>query len=58
MKTNNQLIIPTATGTFLSILPTIFLDEILRTVILAAVGATVSFMISLLLKILFRKHNR
>lgn len=55
MKTTNQLAIPTATGTFLSILPNLNSAEILKTMILAAVGASVSFLMSLFLKVLFKK---
>ncbi|SDJ27889.1 hypothetical protein [Flavobacterium noncentrifugens] len=57
MKTTNQLAIPTATGTFLSILPNLNSSEILKTMILAAVGAAVSFLMSLLLKLLFKKRS-
>lgn len=56
MKATNQLTIPTATGTFLSILPNLSSAEILKTVILAAVGAAVSFLMSLLLRVLFKKR--
>jgi hypothetical protein len=40
----------TATGTLLSILPNLFSEDILKTIVLAALGATVSFLVSLLLK--------
>ena len=56
MKTNSQLTIGTFSGTLLSILPNLLSQEILKTVILAAVGAAVSFVVSLLLKVCFRKH--
>jgi len=56
MKTTNNLAIPTATGTFLSILPNLNSSEILKTMILAAVGAAVSFLMSLLLKLMFKKR--
>ena len=40
----------TAAGTLLSILPNLFSEDILKTIVLAAIGATVSFTVSLLLK--------
>jgi uncharacterized membrane protein len=50
MNTNIQLKIGTASGTLLSISPGIFTQDIVKTIILAVVGATISFIISLLLK--------
>ena len=50
----------TAGGTFLSIVPNLYLssNDIVKTVILATVGAVVSFTISLLLKSLNKKHKK
>ena len=48
----------TAGGTFLSIVPNIQSEDIAKTVILATVGAVVSFTISLLLKSLNKKHKK
>jgi hypothetical protein len=48
----------TAGGTFLSVLPNLHSADILKTVILAAVGAIVSFVLSLVLKYLIRKHKK
>lgn len=48
----------TAGGTFLSVLPNIHSEDILKTVLLAAVGAVVSFTISLLLKCIIKKHKK
>ena len=48
----------TAGGTFLSIVPNIQSHDIARTAILAAVGAIVSFTISMLLKSLYKKHKK
>jgi mannitol-specific phosphotransferase system IIBC component len=48
----------TAGGTFLSILPNIHSEDIVKTAILATVGAIVSFTISLLLKSLQKKHKK
>ena len=58
MTANNPTLMGTAGGTFLSIVPNIQSDDIARTAILAAVGAIVSFTISLLLKMLYRKHKK
>jgi len=57
MTENNSTLIGTAGGTFLSIVPNLSSDDIVKTVILATVGAIVSFMISLLLKSLNKKHK-
>lgn len=48
----------TAGGTFLSIVPNIHSEDIVKTIILATVGAIVSFIISLLLKSLQKKHKK
>ena len=48
----------TAGGTFLSIVPNIQSEDIAKTVILATVGAIVSFTISLLLKSLNKKKKK
>jgi mannitol-specific phosphotransferase system IIBC component len=58
MIANNPTLIGTAGGTFLSIVPNIHSEDIARTVILATVGAIVSFTISLLLKSLQKKKHR
>jgi hypothetical protein len=58
MQHNNSTVIGTAGGTFLSILPNLHSEDILKTIILATLGAIVSFLISLLLKILIRKHKK
>lgn len=48
----------TAGGTFLSIAPNLQSEDFVRTAILGAVGAFVSFAISLLLKILSKRHKK
>ncbi|WP_338378054.1 hypothetical protein [uncultured Flavobacterium sp.] len=58
MIANNPTLMGTAGGTFLSIIPNIHSEDIARTVILATVGAIVSFTISLLLKSLQKKHKK
>ena len=58
MTANNHTLMGTAGGTFLSIVPNIHSEDIARTVILATVGAVVSFTISLLLKSINKKHKK
>lgn len=48
----------TAGGTFLSVLPNIQSADVLKTVLLAAIGAIVSFTISLVLKSIIKKHKK
>ena len=50
MENSISLRTGTAAGTLLSILPNLFSEDILKTIVLAAIGATVSFTVSLLLK--------
>ncbi len=50
MESNNTLQIGTASGTLLSVIPNIVSEDILKTIILAAIGAVIIFIISLLLK--------
>jgi hypothetical protein len=57
MTSSNSNIVGTASGTFLSILPNLHSEDILKTVILAALGAVISFIITLLLKYLIKKHK-
>lgn len=57
MTSNNDTAMGTIGGTFLSILPNIASDDVAKTVILAAIGAVVSFTISLLLKIISNRHK-
>ena len=58
MTANNPILMGTAGGTFLSIVPNLSSDDIAKTVILATVGAIVSYTISLLLKSLNKKHKK
>jgi len=48
----------TTAGTLLSILPNLFSEDILKTIVLAAIGATVSFTVSLLLKWIMKFKNK
>lgn len=58
METNISLRTGTVSGTFLSILPNILSEDIAKTIILAVMGATASFMVSLLLKWLTKNKNK
>jgi hypothetical protein len=48
----------TAGGTFLSVIPNIQSADVLKTVLLATIGAIVSFTISLVLKSIIKKHKK
>jgi hypothetical protein len=48
----------TAGGTFLSIVPNIQSADVLKTILLASIGAVVSFTISLVLKMIIKKHKK
>lgn len=50
MESNSSLPVGTVSGTFLSIAPNILSEDIAKTVILAVLGATVSFIVSFVLK--------
>ncbi len=54
----NPTLVGTAGGTFLSIISNIPSADIAKTAILAAIGAIVSFTISLVLKCLIKKHKK
>ena len=58
MQTNSHTLMGTAGGTFLSVLPNIQSADVFKTVVLAAIGAIVSFTISLVLKIIIKKHKK
>jgi mannitol-specific phosphotransferase system IIBC component len=58
MTANNPTLMGTAGGTFLSILPNLSSDDFAKTIVLATVGAVVSFTISLVLKSLNKKHKK
>jgi hypothetical protein len=48
----------TAGGTILSIIPNIESADVVKTTVLASVGAIVSFTISLILKSIIKKHKK
>jgi hypothetical protein len=54
----NPTLVGTIGGTFLSIVSNIPSADVAKTVILAAIGAIVSFTISFLLKCLIKKHKK
>jgi hypothetical protein len=58
MTANNPTFIGTAGGTVLSMVPNIASEDLMRTVILATIGALVSFTISMVLKVLTKKRKK
>lgn len=59
MKTNNtQLGMGTGSGTLLSALAFINAGDVLQTIVLAAIGAVVSFMVSWLLQRVVNRRKR
>lgn len=58
METNISLRTGTAAGTLLSILPNLFSEDVLKTIILAALGAVVSFTVSLVMKWIIKSKNK
>ena len=58
METTISLRTGTVAGTLLSILPNLFSEDVLKTVILAALGALVSFTVSLVLKWIIKSKNK
>jgi len=58
MPSHNDTIVGTAGGTFLSIIPNLHSEDVLKTVLLAAIGAIVSFSISMILECIIKKHKK
>ena len=58
MEASNPTVVGTAGGTFLSILPNLHSEDIVKTVLLATIGAVVSFILSLALKSILKKHKK
>jgi hypothetical protein len=58
MNQPNSVSIGTVGGTFLSLVPNITSTDIVKTIILAAVGAAVSCLVSMLIRCLFRKYKK
>jgi hypothetical protein len=57
MTASNPTLMGTAGGTFLSVVPNLNSEDVLKTVLLAAVGAIVSFGISMVLKFVIKKYK-
>lgn len=58
MTTSNTTLMGTAGGTFLSIVPNLNSEDVLKTVLLAGIGAIVSFGISMVLKFIIKKYRK
>lgn len=58
MESSNPTLISTAGGTFLSVVPNLHSEDILKTVLLASIGAIVSFVLSMALKFFIKKHKK
>ena len=58
MQSSNPTLIGTAGGTFLSVVPNLHSEDVLRTILLATIGAIVSFAISMALKFFIKKYKK
>ena len=58
MEANISLKTGTAAGTMLSIIPNLHSEDILKTVVLAVIGAVVSFAATLILKVLTKVRKK
>lgn len=58
MLSSNPTLMGTAGGTFLSVVPNLDSEDVLKTVLLAAIGDIVSFGISLVLKFFIKKYRK
>jgi len=58
MEANISLKTGTAAGTLLSIVPNLHSEDILKTVVLAVIGAVVSFSATLILKMLTKVKKK
>jgi hypothetical protein len=58
MTTSNPTLIGTAGGTFLSVVPNLHSEDVFKTVLLASIGAIVSFALSMALKFFIKKHKK
>ena len=57
MAPHDSLRTGTISGTMLSMVPNIFSEDIIRTIILAAVGAIASFLVSICLRRIFKERE-
>lgn len=58
MTVSNSTLSMTASGTFLSILPNVNSEDVLKTVLLATIGAVVSFTLSFVFRIFTKKYRK
>lgn len=58
MSNSNPTLVGTAGGTFLSVLPNIESEDVAKTIVLATIGAIVSFTISLIFKFFIKKRKK
>jgi len=58
MSPNNTTFTGTVGGTFLSMVPNLNSEDVIKTILLATIGAVVSFWISVLLKYLSKKYKK
>ncbi len=58
METENSFRLAVVSGTLLSIVPNIGSADIFRTILLAAIGTTVSFLMSVLFKAIMKNRKR
>jgi hypothetical protein len=58
MEANISLKTGTAAGTLLSIVPNLHSEDILKTIVLAVIGAVVSFTATLILKMLTKVRKK
>lgn len=58
MSVNQPTLMGTVGGTLLSVMANLGSSDVVKTMVLASIGATVSFIVSLLLKCLFKKHKK
>ena len=58
MHSPNSVTVGTAGGTLLSIVPIVTSSDVAKTVVLAAIGATVSCLVSMFIRCLLRRHKK
>ena len=58
MSSGNHTLMGTAGGTFLSVVPNLDSADVFKTVLLASIGAVVSFIVSMALKTLLKKYKK
>ena len=58
MSDSNPTLVGTSGGTFLSVLPNLNSEDVLKTIVLATIGAIVSFSISLIFKFFIKKRKK